>query len=122
MPLVPFGKVGLKKIGVRRVNARCAGIRLGRDHEPEPVYMTARQDDGTTSIRIAIHTGQSSTANNERLMTYDSSYPFASSFARCAAFTTALISVTRNLPSSSSMIPSMVHPAGVVTASFNKAG
>ena len=45
-----------------------------------------------------------------------------SSPARCVAFTTALISVTRNLPSSSSMIPSIVHPAGVVTESFNNAG
>jgi hypothetical protein len=42
--------------------------------------------------------------------------------ARCVAFTTALISVTRNLPSSSSRMPSMVQPAGVVTASFNSAG
>ena len=47
---------------------------------------------------------------------------YASSFARCAAFTTALIRVTRSLPSSSSIIPSIVHPAGVVTASFNSAG
>src|ERR1700686_4667851 len=46
----------------------------------------------------------------------------ASSFARCVAFTTALISVTRNFPSSSSIMPSTVQPAGVVTASFNSAG
>ena len=39
-----------------------------------------------------------------------------------AAFTTALISVTRSFPSSNSIMPSMVHPAGVVTASFNRAG
>src|SRR5579863_2210886 len=49
-------------------------------------------------------------------------YPYASSFARWAAFTTALIRVTRNLPSSSSIIASMVHPAGVVTASLRRAG
>ena len=45
-----------------------------------------------------------------------------SSLARCAALTTALIKVTRNLPSSSSRMPSMVHPAGVVTSSFSNAG
>jgi hypothetical protein len=49
-------------------------------------------------------------------------YENANSLARCTAFTTALIKVTRSLPSSSSMIPSIVHPAGVVTASFNSAG
>ena len=49
-------------------------------------------------------------------------HPCASSFALCAALTTALMSVTRNLPSSSSRMPSMVHPAGVVTASFKRAG
>src|SRR5882762_1372204 len=38
-----------------------------------------------------------------------------SSLARCVAFTTALMRVTRSLPSSSSRIPSMVQPAGVVT-------
>src|SRR6266851_2217071 len=42
--------------------------------------------------------------------------------ARLVAFTTALMSVTRSLPSSNSIIPSMVHPAGVVTASFSSAG
>src|SRR5580704_11255907 len=46
----------------------------------------------------------------------------SSSPARWVAFTTALISVTRNFPSSSSRMPSMVHPAGVVTASFSSAG
>ena len=49
-------------------------------------------------------------------------YPYASSLARCAAFTTALISVTRSFPSSSSMMASIVHPAGVVTASLSNAG
>jgi len=49
-------------------------------------------------------------------------YENANSLARCTAFTTALIKVTRSLPSSSSMMPSIVHPAGVVTASFNSAG
>jgi hypothetical protein len=49
-------------------------------------------------------------------------HPCASSFALCAALTTALMSVTRSLPSSSSRMPSMVHPAGVVTASFKRAG
>jgi len=42
--------------------------------------------------------------------------------ARLVAFTTALMRVTRSLPSSNSMMPSMVHPAGVVTASFKSAG
>jgi len=42
--------------------------------------------------------------------------------ARCVAFTTALISVTRSFPSSSSMMPSMVQPAGVVTESLSRAG
>ena len=46
----------------------------------------------------------------------------ANSLARCAAFTTALIRVTRSLPSSSSMMASMVQPAGVVTASLRRAG
>src|SRR5882762_3641041 len=46
----------------------------------------------------------------------------SSSPARLVAFTTALISVTRSLPSSSSNIPSIVQPAGVVTASFSCAG
>src|SRR2546426_2919316 len=50
------------------------------------------------------------------------SYPFTSSRARCVARTTALISVTRRPPSSSSSIPSMVQPAGVVTISFSLAG
>lgn len=50
------------------------------------------------------------------------SYENANSLARWTAFTTALIKVTRNFPSSSSMMPSMVHPAGVVTASFSSAG
>src|SRR6266478_3816868 len=45
-----------------------------------------------------------------------------SSTARLVASTTALISVTPSLPSYSSRIPSIVHPAGVVTASFSKAG
>lgn len=58
------------------------------------------------------------TTNNERRVCY----PSANSFALCAAFTTALINVTRSLPSSNSMIASIVQPAGVVTASFNKAG
>jgi hypothetical protein len=49
-------------------------------------------------------------------------HPKASSLALCAAFTTALMSVTRSLPSSSSIMASMVHPAGVVTASFSNAG
>ena len=44
------------------------------------------------------------------------------SFARSVAFTTALISVTRTLPSSSSSIPSIVQPAGVVTPSLSNAG
>ncbi len=44
------------------------------------------------------------------------------SFARCAAFTTALINVTRSFPSSNSNMPSIVQPAGVVTASFSIAG
>ncbi len=48
--------------------------------------------------------------------------PKASSLARWAAFTTALMSVTRSLPSSNSMMPSMVQPAGVVTASLSRAG
>src|SRR5262249_8034347 len=42
--------------------------------------------------------------------------------ALLVAFTTALISVTRSFPSSSSRIPSIVHPAGVVTESFSSAG
>src|SRR5215472_181370 len=46
----------------------------------------------------------------------------SSSPARLVAFTTALMSVTRSFPSSSSRIPSMVQPAGVVTASFSSAG
>src|SRR2546426_957959 len=37
-----------------------------------------------------------------------------SSFARWVAFTTALMRVTRSFPSSSSRMPSMVQPAGVV--------
>ena len=41
---------------------------------------------------------------------------------RSVAFTTALISVTRSFPSSSSRMPSMVQPAGVVTASLSNAG
>src|SRR5580704_3206769 len=49
-------------------------------------------------------------------------YPLASSLARCVARFTALISVTRKPPSSSSRMPSTVHPAGVVTASFSSAG
>ena len=49
-------------------------------------------------------------------------YPFASSFARWVARFTALINVTRRPPSSSSRMPSTVHPAGVVTASFSSAG
>src|SRR5882762_6963717 len=46
----------------------------------------------------------------------------SSSPARLVAFTTALISVTRSFPSSSSRMPSIVQPAGVVTASFSNAG
>ena len=46
----------------------------------------------------------------------------SSSPARSVALTTALISVTRSFPSSSSRMPSIVQPAGVVTASFNSAG
>src|SRR5260370_41646790 len=46
----------------------------------------------------------------------------SSSQARLVAFTTALISVTRSLPSSNSRMPSMVQPAGVVTASLSSAG
>ena len=49
-------------------------------------------------------------------------YPAASSFARCVARITALISVTRRPPSSSSRMPSTVQPAGVVTASLSSAG
>ena len=45
-----------------------------------------------------------------------------SCFARSVALTTALMSVTRSFPSSSSRIPSIVHPAGVVTASLRSAG
>ncbi len=56
------------------------------------------------------------------LLAYDQCAGKASSFARCAAFTTALINVTRSLPSSNSIIPSTVQPAGVVTASFSSAG
>src|SRR6266508_5469511 len=42
----------------------------------------------------------------------------SSSPARLVALTTALMSVTRSFPSSSSRMPSMVQPAGVVTASL----
>src|SRR5262249_32284751 len=49
-------------------------------------------------------------------------HPLTSSFARWVALTTALIKVTRRPPSSSSRIPSIVHPAGVVTMSFSFAG
>jgi len=49
-------------------------------------------------------------------------YPAANCLARSVARITALISVTRSPPSSSSRIPSIVHPAGVVTASFSSAG
>jgi len=48
--------------------------------------------------------------------------PAANSFALCVARITALINVTRSPPSSSSRIPSMVHPAGVVTSSLSSAG
>jgi hypothetical protein len=46
----------------------------------------------------------------------------SSSPARLVALTTALMSVTRSFPSSSSRMPSMVQPAGVVTASLSSAG
>ena len=49
-------------------------------------------------------------------------YPAASCRARSVARITALISVTRSPPSSSSRMPSIVHPAGVVTASLSSAG
>jgi len=51
-------------------------------------------------------------------------YPYtaASCLALSVARITALISVTRKPPSSSSRMPSMVQPAGVVTASFSRAG
>ena len=51
-----------------------------------------------------------------------SSHPAANCFARSVARITALISVTRNPPSSNSRMPSIVHPAGVVTASLSSAG
>src|SRR6187399_2521415 len=47
----------------------------------------------------------------------DAHQPFTSSRARTVAFTTALMRVVRRPPSSSSRMPSMVHPAGVVTTS-----
>ena len=50
------------------------------------------------------------------------SYPAASCLARSVARITALISVTRRPPSSSSRMPSMVQPAGVVTSSLSSAG
>src|ERR1035441_5813459 len=46
----------------------------------------------------------------------------SNSLARCEALTTALMSVTRRPPSSSSRMPSTVQPAGVATASFSNAG
>ena len=49
-------------------------------------------------------------------------HPAANCRARSVARITALISVTRNPPSSNSRMPSIVHPAGVVTASFSSAG
>jgi hypothetical protein len=49
-------------------------------------------------------------------------YPFANSLARSVARITALMRVTRRPPSSNSRMPSMVQPAGVVTASFSRAG
>jgi len=52
---------------------------------------------------------------NDALAAMDTASP-----ARSVALTTALIRVTRSLPSSSSRMPSMVHPAGVVTASVRK--
>ena len=48
--------------------------------------------------------------------------PFTNSRARRVARSTALISVTRSPPSSSSRRPSTVQPAGVVTISFSFAG
>ncbi len=52
----------------------------------------------------------------------DCAQPAANCRARSVARITALISVTRSPPSSSSRMPSMVQPAGVVTASFSSAG
>src|SRR6185503_13017029 len=49
-------------------------------------------------------------------------HPWMSSAALRVARTTALISVTRRPPSSSSSSPSIVHPAGVVTPSLSLAG
>src|SRR6185437_3880819 len=49
-------------------------------------------------------------------------YPAASSLARIVARLTALMSVTRKPPASSSRMPSTVQPAGVVTWSLSSAG
>ncbi len=49
-------------------------------------------------------------------------YPAANCLARSVARITALMRATRRPPSSSSRMPSMVQPAGVVTASFKRAG
>lgn len=87
------------------------------------VRRSSTQSKGPPCFLTAPRTQEEIFTTNQRPTPNTRPYSeYANSLARCAAFTTALISVTRSLPSSSSMIPSIVHPAGVVTASFNSAG
>jgi hypothetical protein len=66
--------------------------------------------------------GDSHRQRQQQIFCGAENYWAASSLARAVARITALISVTRRPPSSSSRMPSIVHPAGVVTASFSSAG
>ena len=84
-------------------------------HQNSPGKATGSREVGT---REAAETGR---AWVELIVTPFLSYP-ANSLARWVERITALIKVTRRPPSSSSRIPSIVQPAGVVTASFSNAG
>ena len=98
-----------------RVHRVCSSApRYTMDRQPTPKIRPEQSEIEDSSLRVPF---LAFVANACGLI-----YENASSLARCTAFTTALISVTRSLPSSSSMMPSIVHPAGVVTASFSSAG
>ena len=106
----------LRSGDLRKKSAKFLGLRALNCHTHTVVTNT----NATTRSAIATGTPRLCQTTNDQRRNFP--HPDANSLARCAAFTTALISVTRNFPSSSSMMPSMVQPAGVVTASLSSAG
>jgi len=116
-------RIGIGRDAARRLNGWFHSIPQKREywmHQKRCIQF--KWNECTTLNRRSNERNRSGTCRRTRSGFDRSTQPKASSLARCAAFTTALIKVTRSFPSSNSMIASIVQPAGVVTASLSSAG